>query len=217
MTVDFQVLQSIKNTIKENNEKIIQRNELVYVYLGFCEHLLAYIEAYEELFNSKNYYVCRALDRTLLDLYIKSRFLNTVPNPLELARHILLGKPIKRFRFQEKENWTDIELCQLFDKKDNNYSMINGMVCHEENKQPVGWWQKRYMDGSKFIHPSKQNTYEYLKNKGLTYCKGENNGDNEKQNAIDFMDLANKILQELSDIGTDIIKAQKEKSYDTYK
>ena len=147
MNNDFSHFEGIKKAIDNNNRLLKQEYSNLYLlYMGFCNHLYNYMDAYSLLFSNKNYYVCRSIERAVIDLYIKVRVLTICKDPEKVAESIINeGKIHERDVFGEgKDNITDTGLCKYFDKIDNTYYDKD-----EETGSKSGLLEHRYKESCK--------------------------------------------------------------------
>lgn len=169
MSEIFNSFKTIKQVLEKNSKNITKKNTaLKMLYDGFVEHFLAYIDAYQILFENNNFYVCKNIDRGLLDLYIKARSLLIADNPENLAKDIIDEKKIKRSYFSDiyennKGYITDTELCVIFDRIDNNYA-VNQCADVAKNRK-IGLWEKRYIEDSRYVHPRLPCIWSYTRDK----------------------------------------------------
>lgn len=194
MKLKWTTFDTIKDVITKNNSRIKKlSSDLALLYLGFCEHLLAYIDAYKLVFESKNYYVCHSIERMMLDLYIKSRLLPEVEDPEDLAKWFWEGKSIRNYsefsaiKSGDLKKLGDIDLCKYFDKQDNNYSFYPGT---KDKISEDGWFEKKYRETSNFIHPSKEAALEYWKRYNWTKQDKQilrYNEENEKKQNLKYL------------------------------
>lgn len=202
----FSPFNTIKSVIKKNNEHInTNASALSMLYFGFCNHLFSYMDAYQVLFEASNYYVCKTLDRALLDLYIKARALLMADNPEEVANKILDGKKIKKADLSRiygkiEGNVTDTDLCHQLDEIDDNYS-INQPIDPKYNHR-IGILESRYREDCKYIHPDIPCVWSYTTDKQNNYRAIIEN------DAYSFVGLAQQILTLLSRIATILIQQQ---------
>ena len=203
----FDAFASIKNVICKNNEFVDKNpSALSMLYFGFCNHLLSYMDAYQVLFAAGDYYVCKALDRALLDLYIKARVLLMADNPEEVAKLILDGKKIKKanlpcFYGEEKGNIIDSDLCHKFDELDNNYA--TSQAVDQKYKHRVGVLEARYRDDCKYIHPNIPCVWSYTTDKQNDWRTII------EEDAHSFVSLAQEIVTVLTNICTNLIQQQR--------
>lgn len=195
MKTNFESFKVIKKVIQQNNRRITKFTDLACLYLGFCTHFISYITAYEVLFNQKNHYACCAIDRIVLDLYIKSRLLAEVENPSDLADWFWRGKKIKKYpNFTViKGDLTDIKLCEYFD---------------QEESIRLKKFEEQYRKMSNFIHPTKQAALEYWKKHKWSQDEQCILEDIEQDNGMDFVLLAEDVNYQLSKICCKIIQIQ---------
>ena len=211
--LEWRTFDAIKDVITRNNSMIKDLSSgLTLLYLGFCEHLIAYMDAYRLIFESKNYYVCGSIDRIMLDLYIKSRLLAEVEDPEDLAKWFWDGKSIKKYPHFSVigNNLSDIELCKYFDRQDDNYSFFPGT---KDKISEYGWFEKRYRETSNFIHPSKESALEYYRRYNWTKQDKQMLKYSEENGAKpEFEIFAGRILEQLSKICCKILTKQKEEA-----
>jgi len=199
MDSDFKVLERIKNAIIENNTKIKENINLANLYLGFCEHLFSYLDAYEALFGAHNYYACRAIMRIMLDLYIKVRLFAEVEDSEDFADWILRGNCIKKYmNFPKIKNLTDINLCKYFDEQDN----------HDKNW--ANSYENLYREMSSFVHPGKQGTLEYWKKHDWFEQKKTMYDDVEESDKVSFEHLSTQVHIQLTKILCKVLNKQTE-------
>ncbi len=209
MKATFKVFETIKNVLSQNNSRITKFTDLALLYLGFCEHFISYLDAYEILYKQKNYYACKAIDRIVLDLYIKTRLLAEVYDSEDLANWLWKGNKIKKYKsfIGIQGDLTDIALCRYFDKQDYNYS------CYPGTKEKImddtqGQWEKRYREKSDFIHPNKQSAIEYWKKYKWPDREKQTQIMIEEDEEVCFELLANDVAAQLSEICSKILIAQ---------
>ena len=200
MKPDFKSFETIRRVLSENNSKIKTFTDLAVLYLGFCEHFLSYLDAYEILFKKKNYYTCHAIDRILLDLCIKARLLAEVENPEDLADWIWSGKSVKKYKnfTRIKGDLTDGALCKFFDAQDN----------HDRNL--ANNYENRYKEMSSFVHPNKQAALEYWKKHNWSKQEKRMLQYLEEESGTGFELLAGETLHQLSRICCIILTKQME-------
>lgn len=198
MKKNFESFISIKDVLTRNNDKIKEYTDLSTFYLGFCEHFLSYIDAYEILFKKKNYYACHAIERIMLDLYIKSRLFAEVENLEDFANWLWSGNEVKKYpNFQSiKGDLTDKKLCEYFDKQDNN----------EENW--INNYTNRYKEMSNFVHPSKQAAIEYWKKHEWSPKEKKMLKDIQEDKRKDFERLASEVHKQLTRVCCKILTKQ---------
>lgn len=155
----FQTFDSIKNVLRHNNEMLsMNKSHLSLLYFGFCNHLCSYMDAYKTLFNAGNYYVCKTIERAVLDLFIKARALCIALNPEELARCMLeKGKLNKDYlRPNTIKNCSITKLCEYFDEQDGNILLVDSVT-----GQKSGMLTNKYRDACKYVHPDVPCVWSY--------------------------------------------------------
>ena len=201
MDQSFNSFQSIKDVIQKNNSHIHLRTNLVILYFGFCEHFIAYLDAYKTLFSQKNYYACQAIDRIMLDLYIKARLLYEVGNPDDLADWFWKGEKLSKYKgFPPIKCLTDLNLCKYFDEQDHN------------DKMWMGSFENRYGEKSTFIHPNKQSALEYWRKHKWSEEERQMQQNIDENSGLEFENLAGKVNQVLANICCNICQQQQKLS-----
>lgn len=155
---DFIEFGEIKQTLKHNIETItLDGTGFVMLFLGFCSHLVYYMDAYEVLFNSKNYYVCKNIERAVIDLFIKSRCLLIAQNPEGFARLLIETGKISRNDLQPEaiKEVSVTKLCEYFDAAD--HSSIDPVV--------GGPLKRRFRETCKYVHPDMPCVWSYTTDK----------------------------------------------------
>ena len=90
MNDDFSHFDAVKEAIDNNNKTLnVECSYLYLLYIGFCNHLYYYMNAYRLLFQNQNYYVCRSIERSVIDLYLKARVLAVCKDPEIVAESII--------------------------------------------------------------------------------------------------------------------------------
>ncbi len=203
MKTNFESFKVIKKVIQQNNRRITKFTDLACLYLGFCTHFISYITAYEVLFNQKNYYACHAIDRIVLDLYIKSRLLAEVENPSDLADWFWRGKEIKKYpKFTViKGDLTDIKLCKYFDQEESIR-----LKKLEEQGIRLKKFEEQYRKMSNFIHPTKQAALEYWKKHKWANQEKSLLQSIEEEKSNDFKMLASEVHAQLTNVYLKILK-----------
>ncbi|MCM1294493.1 MAG: hypothetical protein NC311_02955 [Muribaculaceae bacterium] len=152
MNRDFQIFEQIKNILQENNKEIRAGTSwLTTVYRGLCNHLYYYMDAYKLLFENDNYYVCKTIERAILDLYVKTRCLVIAENIEMLAQELVkTGKIDKQYLKPDViKNCSTTYLCEYFDEQDGN------VFSEDVNTgQKSGVLTTKYRDACKFVHPA---------------------------------------------------------------
>ena len=203
----FYVFDSIRTVLKKNNALIKQNNTALSVlYFGLCNHLYACMDAYVTLFEKENYYMCKTVDRILLDLYIKTRMLSMADDPEDLAKKIMDGDKIKkadlsRIYGQTKGILVDTDLCHKFDEIDDGYA-INQPVDAKYGHR-VGVLESRYREDCKYVHPNIPCVWSYTTDKQNDWRVII------EEDASSFVDLAQKINMFLSEVLKKIVSQQR--------
>lgn len=168
------------NKITDNNFSFLDDRDDVY-YLKeilkafYSNHLQAFVNAYLLLYKHKNYYVCKAIERILLSLYIKIRMLEISDNPEKVAENFCSdGKKLKTINEQEekfvileekiklkpKDICSDTRLKSTCESGLCNYFDLLDKDSGKENR-----WKDKYRELSKYIHPTNASAYSYLVDK----------------------------------------------------
>ena len=194
-------LSVIKKVIKDNNKYFVSKtlDELSLVYLGFCIHFFSYLDAYNTLFLQKNYYSCLGIHRILIDLYIKVRLLDTVPQPEKLAQWILKDNQIKKYKTELGiKPLSDINLCKYFDKIDKNYD--------SEKFSDTGWLENQYKLYSTYVHPTYKSCSHFLLRKAKDISNPVEDFPIRQDEAEQFEFLSLKLLEYLTNLFVKICK-----------
>ncbi len=156
---EFPVFDTIKNVLNHNNKLIVKgRSHLSLLYFGFCNHLYYYMDAYKTLFNVGNYYVCKTIERAVLDLYIKARVLCIAIEPEELAKCIIEKGQLKKdyLRPGVIKECSVTKLCEFFDEYDGNILSVDSVT-----GQKRGALINKYRDACKYVHPDMPCVWSY--------------------------------------------------------
>ena len=156
------------------------------------------MDAYKLLFNSSNYYVCKSVERSVIDLYIKARILTICKDPEKVAKTLIEERKIykKDVLGEGKGTMTDTGLCRHFDKIDNTYYS-------DDKNTKVGLFEHRYQETSEYIHPNVPSIWSYT-----TDDLGDWTGLIENDR-IQFNDLISRLMLVLRRIFEIIQEAQK--------
>ena len=152
MNDDFSHFDAVKEAIDNNNKTLnVECSYLYLLYIGFCNHLYYYMNAYRLLFQNQNYYVCRSIERSVIDLYLKARVLAVCKDPEKVAESIIEEGKIRKDAIsnEEKGYVTDTGLCKFFDELDETYQVID-----RKTKRKTGQLERRYRESSDYIHPN---------------------------------------------------------------
>lgn len=155
---DFGEFEKIKHILKANIENINNDGTgLVMLFLGFCNHLVYYMDAYKVLFNSRNYYVCKTMERAVIDLFIKARCLLMAQNTEEFARKLIDTGKISKNDLQPEtiKDVSTTRLCEYFDAADR--STIDPIM--------GGPLTRRFRDCCKYVHPNMPCIWSYTTDK----------------------------------------------------
>lgn len=207
MNTCFNVLDSIRTVLKKNNALIKQNNTaLSMLYFGLCNHLYACMDAYITLFEKENYYMCKIVDRILLDLYIKTRMLSIADNPEDLARKIMDNEKIKKADLsqiygQMQGVLVDTDLCHKFDEIDNNYAI--SQTVDQKYGRRVGVLEARYREDCRYVHPNIPCVWSYTTDKQNDWRIII------EEDAQAFILLAQQVVTVLTNICTNLIKQQR--------
>lgn len=192
---DFADFDKIKHSLDSDIRAI--KNDgtgFVMLFLGLCNHLVYYMDAYRVLFDSGNYYVCKTIERAVIDLFIKSRCLLIAKNPEDFAMTLITTGKISKIYLQPEtiKEVTITKLCEYFDATDR--SSIDPIA--------GGPLKRRFKEACKYVHPDMPCVWSYTTDK-------QNNWQTIIQNdKEEFIAIANRVNTILSLIVRKIHKPQ---------